>query len=137
MAQPDLPGVALKRSPLRRRSVKKQTQLDSQAEAKQLLARAWWLKVAKNKSCVVCGSRKRVQAHHVVPAQKIKQVASARLLEPLSLLYDVRNGVALCGLCHDNHTTAKERVPRSKLPVAALAFASELALLYVIDREYR
>lgn len=79
--------------------------------------------------CLVCGTRDSIDAHHVIPKQRLTAMA-ARLgidAEGLGqLLMDKRNGVPLCRYHHDAHEAAQSRVERSALPPQALAFAHRL-----------
>lgn len=101
-------------------------------------------RVRYSDTCAVCGRTKlqarragtKLEAHHVVPKQKLKQVISARGLSRL-LLWDKRWRLLVCGYpCHSNHTTAFKRIPRVVLPESALLLAKELGLTYVVEREY-
>jgi hypothetical protein len=93
----------------------------------------------------VCGRTKlqaflagtKLDAHHVVPKQKLKRICKSRRLDPVKVVWDVRNRVWVCQQpCHAEHTNAKRRIPRSRLSAAAYEFAREYGVLYVIDREY-
>lgn len=93
----------------------------------------------KKNPCVVCGSRTNIEGHHVIAKQEIKRVARSGRWEfdrEQDALWDVRNGIPLCDRCHQRHETAFKRVPRHLIPPAAVAFADELGVGYLIDRYY-
>jgi 5-methylcytosine-specific restriction endonuclease McrA len=79
--------------------------------------------------CAGCGSRRGLEAHHGLPKAAIEDFARSERLsqeERNRLLWDPRNGVALCQRCHERHTTAFSRLSRAKLPKRVWAFALEL-----------
>lgn len=100
------------------------------------VARAWWQAVAHRKVCAVCGSTHKVQGHHVISQQVLRRLARKHGLDVLALLWDKRNGVAVCEDCHVAHTTAKKRIPRRCIPLPAQEFAAELGVSYLIEKEY-
>lgn len=78
--------------------------------------------------CIVCEGVAE-DAHHVIPKQRLKAIAGRLSMTPdetSDLLMDRRNGVPLCRRCHDLHESAHKRIPRSKLPPKAIAFAKFL-----------
>lgn len=90
--------------------------------------------------CAVCGDRS-TEVHHVIDAQKLRSENKTRLRRPdLGLpvidVYDLRNGLGLCELCHVRHTRALVRVPRRKLRPLNLQFAHEHRLGWFIERFY-
>lgn len=98
--------------------------------------------------CPVCRkppSRKNpLEAHHVVSQQSIRRYVAGlglvrvQAVERLSaLLWDVRNGLAVCRRCHDLHTRAKQRIPRAVLNDDHVAFAAEIGLGRLLDRYYQ
>lgn len=113
---------------------------DKQRELRAALrgpeAHAWWLAVVKGKPCAVCGRPDRVQGHHVISQQTLRKVASERGLDVSAVLWDERNGIPVCESEHSAHTSAKKRIPRSCLPLAAFQFAAELGLTWLIERDY-
>lgn len=94
-----------------------------------ILSGAWFRAVVHRKAvCVVCG-RKARQGHHVADQQWIRSAArTLRLTDPQTqaLLWDVRNGAALCVTCHELHTSGAKRIPRRKLPASAILFVEDL-----------
>lgn len=96
--------------------------------------------------CPVCRTKHaahEMECHHVVDQQRIKKyVAALRLAveeaerKLISLLWDKRDGLAVCKVCHDKHTMAKERIPFALIPVKAHQFAREIGLDYTLDRYY-
>lgn len=100
------------------------------------LARSWWEHVAKNRPCVVCGRPDRVQGHHVVSQEALRKVARRFGYDLATVLWDRRNGIAVCEGCHSAHTGAKKRLPISVVPAAAFEFADEMGLRWQIERDY-
>jgi hypothetical protein len=111
------------------------------------LAAAWHAAVVhRGARCLVCGVRGRLEGHHVLSQQAIRSYARTLRLstaETQRILWDSRNGVAVCVGCHARHTNAVERVSRRLLPAFVFAFVEELdkktghqALLERVRREY-
>lgn len=79
--------------------------------------------------CAACGHPGRLERHHVVHAQHVRDPAK---------VFDLRNSLLLgvhCR-CHSRHTTAAERLPASAITADNLAFMLELlgedaAALYI------
>lgn len=70
------------------------------------------------------------EGHHIIAKRHLRA-------EGLSgHLWDVRNGMCLCRWHHARHESHAERVPRLLLPPAAVEFAGELHLEWLLDREY-
>jgi hypothetical protein len=105
--------------------------------AQKPMARAWWEAVAKGKPCVVCGRPEGVQGHHVVSQAALRKVAKRFGYDLATLLWDERNGIAVCERCHSAHTSAKKRIPVSVVPASAFEFADELGLRWQVERTYR
>lgn len=126
----------LSRKPFKRKPPKpKGTDLDR--------ASAWWVSVvgplSARKPCVVCGATSNIEGHHIVSKQVIKRVARERRVGDAvreQWLWDDRNGMALCRLCHARHENANRRVPRDLVPVQARVFAAELGVSHLLDRYY-
>jgi hypothetical protein len=85
--------------------------------------------------CVMCGDEHgHHEAHHAVEAQVLRRICRSQGLsdaEALAVVYDPAFGVALCGpgtrnRCHERHTNAVSRVPRSRLPERVFVAAYEL-----------
>lgn len=98
------------------------------------------------KRCGACGHvathpRMELDAHHVIPKSLLKRVERERGLAPGVLVWDPANGMPLCSertpnRCHDRHTLAVARVPRDRVPAAALRFAARLGMMHIIERHY-
>lgn len=71
-----------------------------------------------------------VEAHHVVSQQQLRRAGRD------DLLWDPRNGMAVCDQGHDRHHLAFDRIPRDRVPARCLAFAVENGLDRLIDRYY-
>lgn len=52
------------------------------------------------------------------------------------LYWDLRNMLPVCELCHTRHHRAFRRITRRELTSAAIEFANELALDWLIERTY-
>jgi hypothetical protein len=96
--------------------------------------------------CVVSGEP-AVDAHHVIPKRAIRRYVSARVRDGSvsrdaskgtlrRLLWDQRNGIAVSRRVHDEHENRKRPIPRRCIPEAAVAFARELELEWMIERDY-
>lgn len=106
-------------------------------------AKAWWVVVTAggNGPCAVCGRTKqdgaRIQAHHVIRQQVLEREATSRGIDPALWLWDHRVGLSLCEApCHANHTSAHRRITQRYLRPANLAFAAELDLGHMLQREH-
>lgn len=109
--------------------------------AQRKLASAWRTAVANGKPCIICGRRLDVQAHHVVYKTLIKSIAQTAGRDPHEWLWDRRNGLPLCKVCHSRHHAGVRRVSRmllvAKLP-QVFKFAKELGpqAVALLKREY-
>lgn len=146
----------MKRSPLKRKTpLRSRSKLAQKSwlrrrrkpavSAKEKEAREAFGKATSAARCCVCGRTRyqawrdgtKLDAHHVIPRERLKKVCSARRLPVTEVLWDRRNRAWVCQQpCHANHTSAHRRIPRSRLPASAIEFAKEYGLLYVIDRQY-
>lgn len=90
----------------------------------------WREAVAKGKPCANCGSRLFVQAHHVLYKQHIRSIAQTAGIDPAPWMWDARNGLPICKVCHGRHHSAHPwTIPRGLLVVhspRAFQFAREL-----------
>lgn len=73
--------------------------------------------------CLVCNLRRASQAHHVVPAQRIRKADHLDQEERDALEFDARNGLPICEPCHQGHELASARIPYSRLKSQHLAWA--------------
>ncbi len=69
-----------------------------------------------------------IQAHHILDKQYLKAAGKH------DHLWDVRNGMGLCGYHHPRHTNWRQRVPRELLPPAVYDFAREVGLEWRLDQ---
>jgi cytochrome c553 len=83
------------------------------------------------RSCVVCGEE-AVQGHHAVPRQRILADTRKTRDERRELAYDARNGVPICGRCHERHEIGAERIPRKRLPAGVIEWARERGFAHVL-----
>ncbi len=120
------------RKPLKTKPKKARTVTEQQMSA------AWRIDTlaATGGRCKRCGSTDVVQAHHVVGQQQLKAMARTRGVAPALFLWDARNGMALCELCHTRHERAVARVPRALLSESNVAFASDLGFDWYLERVY-
>lgn len=101
--------------------------------------------------CPVCGAVPSVsnpwEAHHVTPKQTIKAyaktVAHQSHLEPAEademlsrLLWDFRNGLAVCRACHARHTGTSVKIPIRLITRRHRQFAREVGKEYLLDVSY-
>lgn len=70
----------------------------------------------------------------MIPKQNLKREIEND--QHLKVLYDPRNGLALCEICHQRHENASDRVPRRLVPAAAWGFAHEHGLEWMIESRY-
>lgn len=52
------------------------------------------------------------------------------------LLWDPANGATVCEKAHERHTKALERIPRARLPIRCVRFATVNGFRSVLDRYY-
>jgi 5-methylcytosine-specific restriction endonuclease McrA len=71
-----------------------------------------------------------LQAAHVIPQQALKKRGLHHLL------WDPANGAPLCYRHHRRHDNHTEKIPRSSLPAAALAWADTHGLTHVLERHW-
>jgi hypothetical protein len=89
--------------------------------------------------CAVCGTRRWIDPHHVVPLQQLRSYASERGLSREAaqvIFWDVRNRLWTCRQHHSDHESAAERLPLRLLPDEALEFARELGLERLLAKLY-
>jgi hypothetical protein len=132
----------LKRSPRRRLS-----------PAERALAARWFAIVSEPGRCAVCGATENdrgedgrrklivLQGHHVIPQQVMRQLEQRLHLDEGCLVWAPEIGMLVCtgpdsNRCHDRHTLAVKRIPRSCVPADALLVASALNLDRLIERQY-
>lgn len=131
--------------PKRRDPAPRRTRTDRERFAKLTTAFVQEVYEACGHRCAVCHyDGPHLQVHHVIEAERLKREFSDegdggwKLDE---LLYDPSNGLLLCSepapnRCHDRHTLAIRRVPRSCLRPANESFAERVNLVWVLDRFY-
>jgi hypothetical protein len=79
--------------------------------------RRWF--ASKAKACLMCGTTRRLQIHHVVFEQHVRAEGG----DP----WDPRDGVTLCLACHvSTHKAGRKPLALWMLPDAAIEFAAEL-----------
>lgn len=88
-----------------------------------------------------------VHAHHVIRQQHLRSWVSLKARAEqftageeedlrVSVLWDVRNGLAVCERAHRRHHNRVEPIPRSVLLPANILFANDLQLTHRIEAEY-
>jgi hypothetical protein len=118
----------MRRTPLKRRYKR---QIDRQA------AEAWANR-ARTKPCARCGGR-RVQGHHVIAKQTLRQNAMQNGYEYERVVWDARNLISLCERCHGAHHAATHRLSLSFVRGACPRidqFAREVGLEWWLERTY-
>lgn len=104
-------------------------------------ASGWTLRVFHlyGRYCLACPKGKltrAVQAHHLVPRQRIMADARKTEEERLALEYDARNGFPICKRCHELHEYPgpdAKRIPFSRIPALAVQWAAEHDYSYVLQ----
>ncbi len=96
---------------------------------------------ARDQICAACGRDdcRPVLGHHVIEQQHLRDVAKTRCIDPVPLLEDERNWLAVGDLCHTRHHRALPRIPRSVLREYCpdvFAMAAELNLTSRLERTY-
>lgn len=97
--------------------------------------------------CEVCRKRPAVHGHHAYKQQWLRdyhraRVARALAVRPLrDLLSDLRNRVAVCWDCHQDHeygVDGERRIPRSAIRAETWEFVRELgeAAVVRVERDY-
>lgn len=76
-------------------------------------------------TCRVCATAPAVHQHHVVLAQHVENAGAD--------LWDERNALGVCELCHTRHHKARRRIRGSELRADNLEFARELFAEYAED----
>jgi hypothetical protein len=108
----------------------------------ELRTRFWM--VARRCDCVVCGTQGRnfyVEAHHIVYQQELRrQLSAIKGTDAYAeLMWDVRNMLPLCRLCHARHHNARRRVTTQELKQhapRAWQFAANVGCGWFIGRNY-
>ena len=71
-----------------------------------------------------------MRAHHIVTWQALRRHGLS------DLRWCVENGLPVCEGAHRRHHSGRARIPRERLPLAAIAFAESVGLGYQIERYY-
>lgn len=88
--------------------------------------------------CLACPKKKltrAVQAHHIVPRQRIAADIRKTREERDALEYDARNGFPICVRCHELHEfpgPKAKRIPYSRIPALAVEWAHDHDYDYVL-----
>lgn len=104
---------------------------------KNPMARGWTQRVFAlyGRHCLACPKHvhtRAVQAHHLVPAQRIRNDARKTRAERAELEFDARNGFPICQRCHEQHETGTRRIPMSRIPALALEWAIDHGYEHVL-----
>lgn len=96
---------------------------------------------SRGKPCAVCGSRLFVESHHVVYKQVVRKIAESAGQDPDEVMWDVRDALPVCTVCHARHHSGAARIPRPLLVAKApqaFQFARELGPVAIahIKRSY-
>lgn len=108
--------------------------------AKNPMARGWTQRVFAlyGRHCLACPKHthsRAVQAHHIVPAQRIRNDFRKTREERDALEFDARNGFPICQRCHELHEFPgpdAKRIPFSRLPALAVEWAADHDYSYVL-----
>ena len=108
----------------------------ARSEDERLASEVWYRLVTRRGVCVVCGKAGRLQSHHVLPQQFLRRLARDLGVEAARLLWDERNGLALCVACHAGHHSRLRPIRRDVLPRPAFEFARRWGCGWKLDRLY-
>jgi hypothetical protein len=105
------------------------------------MARGWTARVFTlyGRYCLACPKGKltrAVQAHHLVPRQRIDTDMRKTREERDALEYDARNGFPICQRCHELHEFPgpdAKRIPFSRIPAAAVEWARDHGYDHVLQ----
>lgn len=101
------------------------------------LAKRFREKVLAPGFCVMCGTSKNLQPHHVLERSRVKHALLRKDEEiPVDIYWDPRNGIALDWDCHQRHHGFSRRLSRRCLPASAFEYAEDHGLTWLLDREY-
>lgn len=91
-----------------------------------------WAREARRRGrCAFCGeTRGWLQGHHVIPKQRLKRLGLH------AHLWDQRNMMVLCSICHARHEVAFRRLPRALLTSDNEEFAAELGVDWMLEKLY-
>ena len=111
-------------------------------QKKRDLALEWCQQVyeACGHRCAVCGYEgPHLEAHHVIEQGRLRRAYAEEIHD--ELLWNPDNGLLLCAepapnRCHNRHTLAVKRIPRSCLRAANEDFAERIGMGWVLDRFY-
>lgn len=81
----------------------------------------------------------KLEGHHIVPRRYLNSVVRERGLvgeDANRIVWNLANHLPLCAYHHNRHERALERVPRHVLPDAALAFAEDVGLTWLVEKAY-
>lgn len=126
---------------MKRTALKRKKPLKAKRRARQVDhdARESWARAARAKPCAVCGRVGDVEGHHILYQQWLLWAASQQGFEVERVLWDQRNMLPLCRLCHGRHHSAFKRVEVGVLQTHAprvFQMAHELHLEYRLARTY-
>jgi hypothetical protein len=124
----------MKRTPLKRKGRKPMTK--TEREARRLFERV----VLHNGHgrCILhadsdCAGP--LDAHHVIPKQRLKQRPGLSKQERMELVWDARNGVPACRKHHGLLTTHARKLTPEQVPVQTICFAVDRDLIGALERE--
>ena len=101
-------------------------------------------RAAAGKRCAVCTRTPlgALERHQLGLAGKVvdpHHILARRTLRAMGLeahMHDPRNALGVCRAHHDRHEDYTRRIPRELLPKGVFAFAAELGIGWLLDREY-
>jgi hypothetical protein len=106
------------------------------------LPQRWWLTVVHGRKCVMCGTKRNVEGHHIIERQVLRREhpkgadIGCEHFTLYELIWAASNGLPVCELCHVRHTRALARIPAEKLPIQAIWFARALGLEHKVGPRY-
>lgn len=100
----------------------------------------WWRGEFDGSLCAVCERARAVQGHHIIRAEVLRREARRLGYELRDVMWDRRNRLPVCQICHERHHNRSRPIARAVLRRVARGgvfdFARELGLEPALEREY-
>jgi hypothetical protein len=89
-----------------------------------------WAKGARCKRCAICNASNLVRGHHIIPQQRLRQIARDTGLEYERIRWDDRNRLPLCDRHHEAHHNRAYTIPLDVVLTVVPKFVRELDRAY-------
>jgi 5-methylcytosine-specific restriction endonuclease McrA len=122
--------VLKRRTPLSRSAIRRAYRPPSRDD--RALATRFHIAVTQNARCARCRTPHGLEAHHAIPKGWLRRNG---LADP-RVIWDERNGIALCADCHERHTNRSRVLPRRLLPASVWRFAGAHGIEWRLELEY-